>query len=150
MDGASDSLSPDALTTAGREALARGAWEDARAAFEAALAHKETPEAVEGLGTAAWWLDDAPTTFEARERAYRLYAERGDRQGAARLAIVIAEDCLDFRGERAVANGWRERARRLLETLLNRSSTGGLVMSRRQVPRNSTSDSLDGSAFMVR
>jgi LuxR family maltose regulon positive regulatory protein len=99
-----------------------------RTAFEAALAHKETPEALEGLGTAAWWLDDAPTTFDARERAYRLYAERGDRQGAARLAIVIAEDCLDFRGEPAVANGWRERARRLLETLSEVPERGWLAL----------------------
>jgi DNA-binding CsgD family transcriptional regulator/uncharacterized protein HemY len=128
MDAAPDARSPDALTTAGHEALARGAWEDARAAFEAALAHREAPEALEGLGTAAWWLDDAPTTFDARERAYRLYAERGDRQGAARLAIAIAEDCLDFRGEPAVANGWRERARRLLETLCEVPERGWLAL----------------------
>jgi LuxR family transcriptional regulator, maltose regulon positive regulatory protein len=112
----------------GREALARGAWEDARAAFEASLARKETPEALEGLGTAAWWLDDAPTTFDARERAYRLYTDRGDRQGGARLAIVIAEDCLDFRGEPAVANGWRERARRLLEPLCDVPERGWLAL----------------------
>jgi DNA-binding NarL/FixJ family response regulator len=107
-------MSPDDLVAAGREALSRGAWEDARAKFEAAVAHEETPEAQEGLGMAAWWLDDAVTTFDARERGYRLYVERGDRQAAARLAIMIAEDCLDFRGEAAIANGWRERARRLL------------------------------------
>lgn len=101
----------------GQEALLRGAWEDARTAFEAALAQEETPEALEGLGTAAWWLDDASTMFDARERANRLFAKRGDRQSAARLAIAIAEDCLDFRGQAAVANGWRERARRLLESL---------------------------------
>jgi LuxR family maltose regulon positive regulatory protein len=128
MDAASDALSPDALTRAGREALARGEWEEARAAFEAVLAHMETPEALEGLGTAAWWLDDAPTTFDARERAYRLYCERGDRQGAARVAIVIAEDCLDFRGEPAVANGWRERARRQLETLSDVPERGWLAL----------------------
>ena len=110
------SVSAD-LVTAGRDALARGAWEEARSAFEAALACKETPEALEGLGAAAWWLDDDSTTFEARERAYKLYAERDDRQGAARLAIAIGEDCLDFRGQTAVARGWRERARRMLEGL---------------------------------
>jgi uncharacterized protein HemY len=41
----------------GRAALDRGAWEDAREAFEAALAEGETPEALEGLGWALFWLD---------------------------------------------------------------------------------------------
>lgn len=101
----------------GREALARGDWEAARTAFEESLARHETPEALEGLGLAGWWLDDATVTFDARERAYRLYAEREDRQSAARLAIAIAEDCIDFRGQPAVANGWRERARRHLSNV---------------------------------
>jgi DNA-binding NarL/FixJ family response regulator len=69
------------------------------------------------LGLAAWWLDDARLTFEARERAYRLYAERGDRRSAARLATAIAWDYEAFRGELAVANGWLQRARRQLEGL---------------------------------
>jgi hypothetical protein len=111
MESSGSRSSSARLVAAGRDALVRGAWEEARTAFEAALGREETPEALEGLGASAWWLDDAETTFEARERAYRLFAERGDRQGAARLAIAIAEDCLDFRGETAVASGWRERAR---------------------------------------
>ena len=59
--------------TAGDEALARGAWSDARDAFESALRARESAEALEGLGTAAWWLDLADEVFDARERAYRLY-----------------------------------------------------------------------------
>src|SRR5438105_351608 len=102
---------------AGDAALARGVWADARAAFEAALAAHETPEALEGLGVAAWWLDLADVLFDARERAYRLYRERGDRAGAARIAVNLAWDCWAFRGEHAVANGWLQRARRLLEEL---------------------------------
>jgi hypothetical protein len=39
------------------------------------------PEALEGLGLAAWRLDDAAVTFDARERAYRLYRQDGDREG---------------------------------------------------------------------
>ena len=58
---------------AGDEALARGAWTEAREAFEAALRERETPEALEGLGLAAWWLDLADVVFDSRERAYRLY-----------------------------------------------------------------------------
>jgi LuxR family maltose regulon positive regulatory protein len=100
---------------AGNEALQRGAWVEARAAFEAALAVRESPEALEGLGVAAWWLDLADLLFEVRERAYRLYLAREDKRGAARLATAIAWDCWAFRGEHAVANGWLQRARRLLE-----------------------------------
>src|SRR5215831_9033777 len=97
------------------DALKRGAWTDARTAFESSLREVETPEALEGLGIAAWWLDDANVVFESRERAYKLYQERGDHAGAARIAVWLAWDCWAFRGENAVANGWLQRARRLLD-----------------------------------
>ncbi|MGA7520874.1 MAG: LuxR C-terminal-related transcriptional regulator [Acidobacteriaceae bacterium] len=97
------------------EALARGAWPEALAAFEAALRVREFPEAVEGLGTAAWWLDLADVVFDSRERAYRLYLARGDRAASARVAVWLAWDSWAFRGENVVANGWLQRARRLLE-----------------------------------
>ncbi|HEY6100834.1 MAG TPA: hypothetical protein VIW03_15460, partial [Anaeromyxobacter sp.] len=98
-----------------RGALARGAWELAREAFERALAEEETPEALEGLGLAAWWLDRGDRVFESRERAYALYRERGDRAAAARLAVWLAWDYSAFRGELAVSSGWLRRARRLLD-----------------------------------
>lgn len=100
---------------AGDQAIARGAWAEARAAYEAALRDRETPEALEGLGIAAWWLDLADLVFEAREAAYRLYLAREDRAAAARVAVWLAWDSWAFRGEGAVANGWLQRARRLLE-----------------------------------
>ena len=101
----------------GDELLARGAWTDARHAFEAALREHESPEALEGLAVAAWWLDDADAVFDSRERAYRIYSERGDRQSAARLAVWLAWDAWAFRGEHAVSNGWLQRARSLLAGL---------------------------------
>src|SRR5688572_27244070 len=91
--------------SAGREALSHGEWERARTCFEAALALGETPEATEALAMAAWWLDDGGLAIESREGAYRLYRERGDVGGAARMAIWLAWDYLAFRGEPAVANG---------------------------------------------
>ena len=99
----------------GHAALARGDWRTARDAFDRALQHGETPEALEGVGLACWWLDDEARVFDARERAYRAYVDRGDARGAARVAVWIAWDCGAFRGEAAVANGWLQRARRLLE-----------------------------------
>ena len=100
---------------AGDEALARGAWAEARSAFEQALRIQEFPEALEGLGIAAWWLDLADLVFDSRERSYRLYLARSDRAAAARVAVWLAWDSWAFRGEHAVANGWLQRARRLLE-----------------------------------
>jgi LuxR family transcriptional regulator, maltose regulon positive regulatory protein len=102
---------------AGDDALARGAWAEAREAFEWALADRELPEALEGLGNAAWWLDLSDLVFDSRERAYRLYLARGDRPDAARVAVWLAWDYWAFRGESAVANGWLQRARRLLDGL---------------------------------
>jgi LuxR family transcriptional regulator, maltose regulon positive regulatory protein len=99
----------------GRAALRTGDWEDARRAFERALTLDETPEALEGLGLAAWWLDQGDEVFSARERAYRIYRERGDAVAAARVAVWLAWDTAAFRGEHAIANGWLEQAHRLLE-----------------------------------
>ena len=102
---------------AGLEALTEGRWEAARASLAASLAERETPEAFEGLSWAAWWLDDAPAVFDARERAYRLYRRRSDAASAARMAVWLAIDHLDFNGTAAVASGWLRRAARLLEPL---------------------------------
>src|SRR5262245_28139054 len=101
----------------GVEALARGAWAEARAAFESAINEEETPFALEGLGLAAWWLDLAVVVFESRERAYRMFLEADDRAAASRIAVWLAWDYWAFRGESAVANGWLQRARRLLDGL---------------------------------
>lgn len=101
----------------GRRALARGSWTEARALFEEELERRESAEALEGLSWAAWWLDDAATVFEARRRAYRLYARNGDPVGAARMAVWLASDHLDFHGAVAVAFGWLQRAERLLAPL---------------------------------
>ena len=98
---------------AGRAGLARGEWRAARAEFEAVLAAGESPEALEGLGRACWWLDDVEEAWRARERAYQLYRVRGDVRGAARLACQLAQQA-GMRGEPAVFNGWKKRAGRLL------------------------------------
>ncbi len=100
---------------AGREALSRGEWEQALACFEAASERNPSAEVIEALAMAAWWLDNAQLAVESREHAYRLYRERGDAAGAARMAIWLGWDSLAFRGEPAVARGWLQRAHRLLE-----------------------------------
>jgi DNA-binding NarL/FixJ family response regulator len=106
-----------ALLASAHERLARGDWRKAREAFEAVRSVVEEPEVLEGLAMAAWWLDDADTVFEARAHAYQLYRRRGDRPGAARVAMAIAMDSFHFRGQTSVAQGWQRRAARLLEAL---------------------------------
>jgi len=100
----------------------------ARRCFEAGLSEEETPEGLEGLGMAAWWLEDDETTITARRRAYRLYRDTGDRRGAARVATGLAMDHFVL-GEHAVANGWGRRAHRLLEGLERCPELGWLAIA---------------------
>jgi LuxR family transcriptional regulator, maltose regulon positive regulatory protein len=110
-------VSSDERLREGEAALARGAWDEARAIFERELAARETVDALEGLSWATWWVEDVPVCLEARERAYRLSRREGDMRRAAMLAIWVADDYLILRGERAIANGWFQRAARILEGL---------------------------------
>src|SRR5262245_3750135 len=113
--GQAPSEPPDrSLVQSGYQALHRGAWEEARQCFMSAVSERETPEAQEGLGLAAWWLDDGAVVFDARERAFRLYVAGGDPRGAGRVAMSLAEDAIYFRGQPAIARGWLARARELL------------------------------------
>jgi LuxR family transcriptional regulator, maltose regulon positive regulatory protein len=105
------------LIERGSNALAGGGWVEARACFEQALGCSDSAEAWDGLSWACWWLEDGTAAIQAREHAYRLYKDAGERRAAARMAIWLANDHLDFRGERAVAQGWLRRATRILDDL---------------------------------
>lgn len=104
----------ESWVAAGEAALARGAWAEARVRFEAAVAAAEPPRGWEGLSWAGWWQGDQETTMAARERAYRAYRRAGDQRGAARMAMWLASDHLDFRGDDAVAWAWLRRGRALI------------------------------------
>lgn len=104
--------SADLLADAGA-ALAGGRWGEARDLYERALAVEEIVEALEGFAVASWWEDDVATAIEARERAFAIRRERGNKREAARLAGFLAWDYSVQRGTQAIANGWLRRARRL-------------------------------------
>jgi ATP/maltotriose-dependent transcriptional regulator MalT len=104
-----------ALVHEAGDALKRGDWRGARSGFEKALELEESAAALEGLGTACWWLDEQAAVFDARERAFRLYRAAGDFRSAARLASLIAIDYAEYRGDLAVSSGWLDRAEHLLE-----------------------------------
>jgi LuxR family transcriptional regulator, maltose regulon positive regulatory protein len=103
------------LHEAGRLAMARRAWPEGRDLLTVALEVEETPETLESLAVASFWSRDVGRAVEQRQRAYRLYLERGDRRSAARVATGVALDYEHYLGETAVASGWKERAARLLE-----------------------------------
>ena len=104
-------------TDAGWDALARRDWRAAWDHFAATADQVPDPRALEGLSWAAWWLDEVDACIEAREGAYRGYRDAGDDRGAARMALWLADDHADLRGEPAVAEGWFGRAERLLAEL---------------------------------
>ena len=116
----------DALAL-GRAALARGAWEEARAAFEPASAGPKAAEALEGLGWALWWLDRVEESLAAREKAFALLSRGGDRRRAARVALHLAVDTADVRGP-ALTRGWLERAHSLLGPLAETPEHGWLEL----------------------
>ncbi|HEX2103479.1 MAG TPA: LuxR C-terminal-related transcriptional regulator [Solirubrobacteraceae bacterium] len=141
------------------DALARGwtdlherRWEAAQANFEAAAARAQTAEALEGLSWAAWWRDDAEALFAARERAFALYKERGDMPGAARMAMWLAADELDFHGALSVSSGWLARARRLLEAVEERPEHGWLAFHEGYVARvrGDNAAAAEGAAIAAR
>jgi DNA-binding CsgD family transcriptional regulator/tetratricopeptide (TPR) repeat protein len=131
----------------GNEFLARGAWEDARRSFEAALADRESAEAWEGLGWAGWWLHDADLTMRAREHAFRAFRAAGDRAGAGRVAAWLASDFLEFRGEDAPARGWLERGHRMLDGLPDCEEHGWLALNEGSYVMNVSGD-LDRAAAL--
>lgn len=117
-----------ASARAGRAALARGAWDEARVHLEAALAEREDPSLLEALGWAGWWLADEALTLTTRERAYRLYRAAGDDAAAGRVATWLATDFREFRGDDAIGRGWLHRAHRLLDGLPETADHGWLAL----------------------
>jgi len=98
---------------AGRSALIAGRWRDARHAFEAALAGAETPEALDGLGVALWWLGETQASVAATERAYAGFRRAGDAAGAAGAALFLCITWTSNFDNHAVARGWLARAERV-------------------------------------
>jgi DNA-binding CsgD family transcriptional regulator len=98
----------------GYAALEAGRWAPARAAFEAALAEGETPEALDGMGAALWWLGETRASVAYSERAYAGFRRSGDPVRAATTAMSLCVTYISNDGNAAAAAGWLGRAERVL------------------------------------
>jgi tetratricopeptide (TPR) repeat protein len=99
---------------AGQAALEAGRWEEARAAFAAALAERETPQALDGLGVALWWLGETRASVAHGERAYARFRRAGDAVSAAAVAMRLCITWFSNFDNHAAAGGWLARAERVL------------------------------------
>lgn len=104
----------EGLLAAGAEAAGKGDWKAARESYAAVLEDQPVAEALFGLSDALWWLGELEDCIEYRQRAYVAFRERPDPAQAALCALLL---CFDFRkqiGNPAAADGWLERAGRLV------------------------------------
>ena len=68
----------------------------------------------EALADAAWSVGNLDECTTLRELAYKQFEADGDARSSARSAVTLY-DYYCFKGRRAVANGWLQRAKRSLE-----------------------------------
>ena len=108
-----ESVAPE-LLGAGRDALAAGAWGDARDAFEALLEREPVPEALAGLGDALWWLGETDAAIACQARAYAAFRRRPDPLQSGLAAISLYFLYRVSLGNRAAAHGWLCRAARIV------------------------------------
>src|SRR5918995_334003 len=111
---------PTVLLEAGQDFLARGAWEEARSAFEVAL-RSDDPAAVEfaevlfGLGDALWWLGEIGESVRCWEQAYAAFRRLPDPVQATNVALQLGFIYQANLGNEAAAAGWTAHAARLVD-----------------------------------
>ena len=128
---------------AGQLALSEGRWQEARAAFEAALGADELPEAVAGIGAALWWLGDLEGAVAQLERAYAAFRKLPEPAHAAAVALRLALICAGQLLNDAAGAGWLARAARLIEEHGIELLRGELTLMRAYLTR----DSAEGEAL---
>jgi DNA-binding CsgD family transcriptional regulator len=132
----------------GYEALATGDWSGARAAFASALTASESPEALDGLGRALWWLREERDSVVYRERAYAGFRRDGELARAARIALWLSREYALAFGNEAAAGGWLARAERLLRDVAPGAEQGWLDLARSERTRDGDEAALLASAAL--
>lgn len=103
-----------AALTSARDALARGAWQDALDALARADADR-CAEHLELLATAAYGAGDFEAAVTAWEDAHALHLAAGDTIEAAHAAAMVALYLMMDSGLLAPVRGWLSRVDRLLD-----------------------------------
>lgn len=99
---------------AGREALARHAWQDAYKVLSEADQAGDLPgEGLKMLAQSAWWSGQPEVVLEVAERAYRAFLTEGNRSAAATMAFELAQQHLT-RLAVPMVGGWLAQAERLV------------------------------------
>ena len=99
----------------GRQAFSRKAWTESYRLLDSADPDAPLePDDLERLATAAYLMGRDDESERFRERAHQAFLERGDREGAARSAFLLAVG-LQQRGALAPASGWFARAQSTLD-----------------------------------
>ncbi|MGH3697115.1 MAG: BTAD domain-containing putative transcriptional regulator [Pseudonocardiaceae bacterium] len=83
---------------------------------------------LEGLAESAWWLGRYREGLSVRQRLHHAYLQAGDHRRAAFNAAILTTQyagCRQF----AVANGWYQRAQRLLEAEVDCAEHGYLSLA---------------------
>ena len=124
----------------GQRALDAARWDAAREAFEAVLGDEETPEALDGLGLALWFLGDVPDGIAARERAVEGYARDRALRRRSPNAVWVSHQHL-IAGRASAARGWLARAERAVEGTGTCAGQAGSRSSGHDTPRASRSAS---------
>lgn len=122
-----------------RDALGRHDWD---AAYEAVAGEVPAPadpaqeaERLALLAEASWWLGHRDECIEARERAYVLYAELGDRRQTGQCAVWLYEHYC-FKAQRAIAGAWLRRARQALTDDPGCAEHGALLLREAEAAHN--------------
>jgi DNA-binding NarL/FixJ family response regulator len=90
----------------------------------------ESPEALDGLGRALWWLRDERAAVVNRERAYSGFRRDGALARAARIALWLSREYALAFGNDAAARGWLARAERLLKDVAPGAEQAWLDLAR--------------------
>ena len=122
----------------GRDALAAGDWALAKESFAEAAGESGSPDAVDGLGRALWWLKDVRAAIETRTRAHSMYKSQGRLVEAAAVAVWLARELRPLLRNDAAADGWLARAETLAMRAGDSSVSGWISLARAEATSDAT------------
>ena len=118
----------------GRDASRPQPWAETYAALRDRDPSELSPQELEALADAAWWLSKIDESIAARQRAYAVSESAGDAEHAAAMAARLSIEHF-LRGDPAVGMGWLMKARRHAEEVPEGAGHGFLLVVEANVAR---------------